>query len=70
VANHAVADVATSEAFGLGAAEDAKDVVLRAGQVVSFQELFGLLGQGVGDLLEGDEYLGLQENGRTCGTLP
>jgi len=64
VGNHAVADVAAGQPFGLGAAEDAEHVVLSPGQAVGFQELFGFLSQGVGDFLQGDENASFQLNGR------
>jgi hypothetical protein len=68
VGNHAFADVAASEPFGFGAAQDAQYVVLRAGQTVGFQELLGLLGEGIRNPLEGDENLRFQKNGRSRGT--
>ena len=55
VRNHAFADAAAGEAFGLGATKNAKDIVLRAGEAVRLEELLGFEAEGVGGLLEGDE---------------
>jgi len=58
VGDHAVADAAASQTMGFSAAQDAQDVVLRAGQAVRFEQLFGFDGQSVGGFLEGNEDLG------------
>ena len=55
VRNHAIADAPAGQAFGLGAAKDAKDVVLSAGQAGGFQELLRFLGESVGGLQESDK---------------
>ena len=55
VRNHAVADDAAGEAIGLGAAKNAEDVVLRAGEAMGLEELLGLEAEGIGSFLEGDE---------------
>ena len=55
VRNHAVADDAAGEAIGLGAAKNAEDVVLRAGETVGLEELLGFEAEGIGGFLEGDE---------------
>ena len=55
MANHAVADGAACQAAGLGASEDAQDIILRAGQAGGFDELFGLLAEGVGGSQQGEE---------------
>jgi hypothetical protein len=60
VGDHAFADGAASEAFGLGAAENAEDIVLRAGQAVGLEELLGFEAEEISSLLEGDEDLVLQ----------
>ncbi len=53
--NHAAADAAAREAIGLGAAKNAEDVVLRAGEAMGLEELLGFEAEGIGGLLEGDE---------------
>ena len=58
--NHAFADGAAREAVWFGAAEDAKDVVLRAGEAVWLEKLLGFEAEGVGRLLEGYENAVLQ----------
>jgi hypothetical protein len=55
VGDHAFADGAASEAFGLRAAQNAQDIVLRAGEAVGFQELLGFDAEGIGGLLERNE---------------
>ena len=55
VRNHAIADAPAGQAFGLGAAKDAKDVVLGAGQAGGFQELLRFLRESVGGLQESDK---------------
>jgi hypothetical protein len=55
VRNHAAADAAAREAIGLGAAKNAEDVVLRAGEAMGLEELLGFEAEGIGGLLEGDE---------------
>jgi hypothetical protein len=60
VRDHAVSDVAASQAFGLGSAQDPQDVVLRAGQPVGFEQLLGLLAQSISNFLQGNEDMGLQ----------
>jgi hypothetical protein len=55
VRNHAFADGAAGEAFGFGAAEDAEDIVLRAGETVGLEKLLGLEAQGIGGLLKRDK---------------
>src|SRR5580765_8279595 len=63
VRNHAIADAAASQACGLGAAKDAKNVVLRAGQAGAFEELLRFLGERVGGLQESDKNPVLDGNG-------
>jgi len=60
VRNHAVADAGASEAFGLGAAKNAEDVVLRASKAMGFEELFRFEAQGIGGFLEGNKDAVLQ----------
>src|SRR6266850_553096 len=55
VRNHPVADSTARQAFGLGTAKDAKDVVLGAGEAGGFQQLLRLLGESVGGLQESDK---------------
>jgi hypothetical protein len=55
VRNHAVADAAAGETFGLGAAKDAQDVVLRARKTMGLEELLGFEAERVGGLLERNE---------------
>jgi len=55
VRNHAITDATARQAFGLGAAKNAKDVVLRAGQAGGFQELLRLLGEGIGGPQQSDK---------------
>jgi hypothetical protein len=55
VRNHAVADTAASEAIGLGAAKNAEDVVLRAGEAMGLEELLGFDAERIRGFLEGDE---------------
>ena len=43
VRNHAVADAAAGQAGGLGAAKNAKDIILGAGEAGGFEELLGVL---------------------------
>ena len=68
VRNHAVPDAPARQAFGLGAAENAKNIVLCAGKPGGLHELFRLLGQGVGGLQESDEDAVLQGDGRPGGS--
>ncbi len=63
----AVADGTASQAFGLGPAKNAKDVVLGAGKPCRFQELFRFLAECVGGLQEGNENAVLQREGRVGG---
>jgi hypothetical protein len=53
--NHAVADAAAGKAFRLGATQNTKNVVLSACESGRFQQLLGLLSEGVGGLQESDE---------------
>jgi len=55
VRNHAFADAAAGEALGLSAAENAKDIVLGAGEAVRLEKLLGFEAERVGGLLEGNE---------------
>ena len=55
VRNHAFADAAAGEACGFGAAKNAEDIVLRAGEAMRLEELLGFEAEGIGGLLEGDE---------------
>ena len=55
VRNHAVADAAAGEAFGHGAAKNAEDVVLSAGEAMGLEELLSFEAEGIGGFLEGDE---------------
>jgi hypothetical protein len=55
VRNHAVADAAAREAIGLGAAKNAEDVVLRAGEAMGLEELLSFEAEGIRGFLEGDE---------------
>src|SRR6266566_1780858 len=70
VGNHAVPDATAGQALGLGPAEDAKDIVLRARKARRFQELFRLLAKGVGGLQERDENAVLQGEGWPGGLGP
>jgi len=58
--DHAVADALAGHAVGAGAAQNAKDVVLRGSEAVGFDEEFGVLGQPIGKAQEGDEKLGFE----------
>jgi hypothetical protein len=60
VGNHALADRAAGQAFGLRAAKDAENVVLSSRKAVGFQKLFSFEAEGVGGFLEGDEHLRLE----------
>jgi len=55
VRNHAIADATAGEAIGFGAPKNAQDVVLRAGEAMRLEELFGFEAEGIGGFLEGDE---------------
>ena len=55
--NHTFSDTATENAVRLGAAEDAQNVILRAGEACGLEEALSLLGQGVGGSEERDEEL-------------
>jgi hypothetical protein len=55
MADHAVTDGAAGEPRRLGAAEDAQNIVLGAGQAEGLNELFGLLAQGVGGPEQSEE---------------
>src|SRR5215468_494191 len=61
--NHALGDAATENAVGLGAAENAQNVVLCAGEATGLQEVLGLLGKGVGGLEERNEDLVFEKSG-------
>src|SRR5215469_5525381 len=61
--NHALGDAATENAVGLCSAENAQNVVLRAGEATGLQEVLDLLGQGVGDLEERNEDLVFEKSG-------
>jgi len=60
VRNHAVTDAAAGQAGGLGAAKNTEDIVLSAGKAGGFDELLGVLAEGVGSLQKGDEDTALQ----------
>jgi len=64
VRDHAIADAAAGEALRLRAAENAEDIILRAGQTKGLEELLGLEAEGIGGFLEGDEDPGFQGLGR------
>ena len=64
VRDHAVSDGAARQTFGLRSAQDPQHVVLGAREPVGFQQLLGLLAQGVGNFLQGNEDVGLQWGGR------
>jgi hypothetical protein len=55
MADHAITDGAAGEPPRLGAAEDAQNIVLGAGQAGGFDELSGLLAKGVGGLEQSEE---------------
>jgi hypothetical protein len=55
MADHAVTDGAAGEPCRLGATENAQNIVLRSGQARGFDELFGLLAEGVGGLEQSEE---------------
>jgi hypothetical protein len=55
VRDHAFANGAAREAFGFGAAKNAENIVLRAGEAMGFEELLGLNTEGIGGLMESDE---------------
>lgn len=61
VRNHAVGDIAAGQAVGFGAAQNAQNVVLRSSKRIGFQQLFRLLPERVGDLLQRDENMSLLE---------
>src|SRR5467141_1207466 len=67
VRNHAVADGTASQAFGLGPAKNAKDIVLSVRNPRRFQELFSFLAEGIGGLQEGDENAVFQGDGGAGG---
>src|SRR4029077_13918296 len=50
VRNHTVSDGAAGQTLRLGPAKNTQDIILRAGKPGGFQELFGLLGEGVSGL--------------------
>lgn len=56
VRDHAIADTAAGEAFGFGAAKNAEDVVLRAGEAMWLEELLGFEAEEIGGFLEGNEH--------------
>jgi hypothetical protein len=53
--DHSFGNTTTEESVGFGAAEDAEHIVLGAGQASGFEELLGLLGEGIGGFEDGDE---------------
>jgi hypothetical protein len=55
VGDHAFADATAGEAVGFGAAENAENIVLCAGEAVGLEELLGFLAEEVRDFLESDE---------------
>jgi len=63
--NHALSDAAAKDSVRLRAAEDAQDVVLRAGESGGFEEALGLLRQGVCGFEERDEELVFERSGST-----
>jgi hypothetical protein len=65
VGNHAVADALAGQTIGLGAAQDAQNVVLSPGQGVLLHQLFGLLAEAVGGDEQGDEDSGFEGWGGT-----
>jgi len=65
--NHPFGDAAAGQTVGLGAAKDAKSVVLRGGQIIRFQELFHLLAEAIGGFLHGDEGVSLKGRRRFGG---
>jgi|SRR5580704_8785104 hypothetical protein len=68
VGNHAFADAAAGEAGGFGAAENAEDVVLGAGEAMRLEELLAFQAEVVGGFLEGDEDAGFDgESGMRSG---
>jgi len=66
VRNHVITDAAAGQAVRLGATENAKNIVLRAGEPSGFEELLGVLGEGIGGLQKGDEGASF-EGDRTLG---
>ena len=63
--NHALSNVAAGQTVRLRTAQDPQDVILRAGEAVRFQQLFGLLAKSVGGFLEGDKGLILEREGNS-----
>jgi hypothetical protein len=71
VRNHAVTDAAAGEAFWLGAAKNAEDVVLSAGEAMGLEELLGFEAEGIGGFLEGDKnavFQGKRGTGKNAAT--
>jgi hypothetical protein len=65
VRNHTFTDASAGKAFGLSATKNAKDIVLRAGEAMWFEELLDFESEGVGGLLEGDKDAVLDGEGET-----
>jgi hypothetical protein len=63
VGNHAFADAAAGEAGRFGAAKNAEDVVLGAGEAVRLEELLAFQAEVVGGFLERDEDTGFDGEG-------
>jgi hypothetical protein len=70
VRDHTFADGAARETIRLGSAENAEDIVLRAGQAMGFDELLGLKAKEIGGLQEGDEDAVLQRKNRVGNRAP
>jgi hypothetical protein len=67
VRNHAVSDATAGQSFGLGPAENAKDIVLSTRKPRGFQEPFCFLAEAVGGLQERHENAVLQGDGEPGG---
>jgi len=63
VRDHAFADAAAGEACWLGATENAQDIVLRAGQAVRLEELFGFEAEAIRGPLERNKDMVLNGKG-------
>jgi hypothetical protein len=58
-----ITDAAAGQAVRLGATQNAKNIVLRSGESGGFQELLGILAEGIGGLEKGYEGTGFEATG-------
>jgi len=63
VRNHVITDAAAGQAVRLGSTENAKNIVLRPGESGGFQELLGILAEGIRGLEKGNEGTGFEATG-------